>query len=440
VPQCTGCSGQAEALEVYVESAPKTDAQLHNELTALQHRLGELENAEAVTLDALQNTVEELRVAEEELHQQQGELVETRQQVETERARYAALFDLAPDGYLVTNAAGVIQEANRAAVALLAVSQEVLVGKPLLLWIAKEDRLAFHTQLSRLMQKQQVHDWELWLQPQQGSAFPVSITVGVRHHLQEQQPVLYWLLHDLTERKRVEETLRRTESLVLLGKLAAGVSHEIRNPLGAIVLHIDLLEEELQVLLPECPAQLAEPLAEIKTQLTRLDDLVQDYLSLARLASLQREPADIGTFVDNFLKEMAPQVAQRGVTLLYEGPASLGRVALHANTFHRVLLNLVQNALDAMPQDGTLTLRGWQTASHMHLDICDMGTGIPADQLAQIFEPLYTTKPAGTGLGLYMVREIVAAHDGEIRVTSQIGSGTTFTITLPLVGDAPVAR
>jgi two-component system sensor histidine kinase AtoS len=115
-------------------------------------------------------------------------------------------------------------------------------------------------------------------------------------------------------------------------------------------------------------------------------------------------------------------------------------VALHANTFRRVLLNLVQNALDAMPQGGTLTLRGWQTASHVHLDICDTGAGIPAEQLAQIFEPLYTTKPAGTGLGLYMAREIVAAHDGEIRVTSQVGSGTTFTITLPLVDDAPVAR
>src|SRR5262249_4285067 len=157
------------------------------------------------------------------------------------------------------------QEANRAAVALLAVPQEVLVGKPLILWIAKADRLAFHTQLACLTQEQHVHDWELWLQPQQGSAFPASITVGVRHHPQEQQPVLYWLLHDLTERKRVEETLRRTESLALLGKLAAGVSHEIRNPLGAIVLHIDLLEEELQALLSECPAQIAEPLTEIKT-------------------------------------------------------------------------------------------------------------------------------------------------------------------------------
>jgi signal transduction histidine kinase len=133
-------------------------------------------------------------------------------------------------------------------------------------------------------------------------------------------------------------------------------------------------------------------------------------------------------------------VAQRGVTLRRERPASLGAVALHTNTFRRVLLNLVQNALDAMPQGGTLTLRGWQTASHVHLDICDTGTGIPADQLVQIFEPLYTTKPAGTGLGLYMAREIVAAHDGELRVTSHVGSGTTFTITLPLVCNAPVIR
>ena len=422
-----------------MENAPQREAQLHNEFTVLRQRINELENTEELTLEELTNTAAELRAAEEELRQQHDELLETRQQIEMERERYAALFDLAPDGYLITDAAGVIQEANHAAVALLAVSHEVLVGKPLVLWIAKEDRPAFHAQLAHLTQALRVRDWEVQLQPQQGSAFPASITVGVRRSPQEPGPVLYWLLRDLTERKRVEETLRRTESLALLGKLAAGVSHEIRNPLGAIMLHMDLLEEELQDLLPERPAQIAAPLTEVRTQLTRLDNLVQDYLSLARIASLQREPIDMGAFVDTFLQEVAPQVAQCEVTLRREGPASLGPVALHTNTFRRVLLNLVQNALDAMPQGGTLTLRGRQTASRIHLDISDMGTGIPADQLAQIFEPLYTTKPTGTGLGLYMVREIVAAHAGEICVTSHVGHGTTFTITLPLVCSAQIA-
>ena len=113
-------------LEVYVESAPTTDAQLQNELATLRHRLAELENAEAIAIEELQSTVEQLQAVEEELYQQHDELIETRRQVETERARYTALFDLAPDGYLVTNAAGVIQEANRAAVALL---EDVPVGQ-----------------------------------------------------------------------------------------------------------------------------------------------------------------------------------------------------------------------------------------------------------------------------------------------------------------------
>jgi PAS domain-containing protein len=105
-------------LEVWVENAPQRETQLRHELAVLQQRLRDAENAEAVTLEELQNAVQELRVAEEELRQQQEELIETRQQVEVGRERYAALFHLAPDGYLVTNAAGVIQEANRAAVAL----------------------------------------------------------------------------------------------------------------------------------------------------------------------------------------------------------------------------------------------------------------------------------------------------------------------------------
>jgi signal transduction histidine kinase len=95
------------------------------------------------------------------------------------------------------------------------------------------------------------------------------------------------------------------------------------------------------------------------------------------------------------------------------------------------VLNLVQNAVDAMPQGGMVTLAGQATATHVHLRVQDTGLGIPAERLGQIFEPLYTTKPGGTGLGLYIVQEIVAAHAGEVAVQSTEGQGTTFTITLP---------
>jgi signal transduction histidine kinase len=109
-------------------------------------------------------------------------------------------------------------------------------------------------------------------------------------------------------------------------------------------------------------------------------------------------------------------------------------VALHANTFRRVLVNLVDNARDAMPQGGTVTLRGRRQSATVHLDVADTGIGIPPERQRQIFEPLQTTKPGGTGLGLYIVQEVMAAHGGQVAVQSTVGAGTTFTLTLPEAG------
>jgi signal transduction histidine kinase len=225
-----------------------------------------------------------------------------------------------------------------------------------------------------------------------------------------------------------------------LGRLAAGVSHEIRNPLGVISLYVDILEEELQQLPPEHQAQLMPALSEINANLARLDDLVQNYLSLARVSTIQREPTNIGTLVKDFTQELERELAARDIVLQLDGLGQLGEIPVHIHTFRRALLNLVHNAMDAMPQGGRLTLRGQQTPAQVRLEVSDTGVGIPAEQLKQIFEPLHTTKPGGTGLGLYLVREIVTAHGGEITVQSTVGHGTTFIITLPRLGDTPLNR
>lgn len=227
---------------------------------------------------------------------------------------------------------------------------------------------------------------------------------------------------------------RQTEHLVLLGRLAAAVSHELRNPLNAILLHAEILEEDLHqtALDEENQRRLGESVAHIKTEALRMHELVQDYLALARLASLRREPVDLEALVRDCAQEMQEPLASRGITLTCLGLARLGRVALHANTMRRALRNLMQNALEAMPEDGTLTLRGRRTALHVRLAVSDTGLGISEDQLPLLFEPLYTTKPDGTGLGLYLVQKIVTAHDGSIEVRSTPGQGTTFTIALPL--------
>jgi two-component system CheB/CheR fusion protein len=243
------------------------------------------------------------------------------------------------------------------------------------------------------------------------------------------------LRREMTARQRLEHEAQRVQHFALLGRLAAGVSHDIRNPLGAIFLHVDLLEEELRQPSSASETAMAEALAEIKTQLARLDDLVQDYLSLVRVAAIQQTPVDLGRLVTELAQEMSPALAAHGITLQLEALDQLGMVALHAHTFRRALLNLVQNAMEAMPQDGTLTLRGRRQGATVSIDVGDTGGGIPPEQTTQIFEPLHTTKPGGTGLGLYIVQEVVAAHGGQVAVQSVVGQGSTFTITLPLMGN-----
>src|SRR5689334_3172895 len=134
---------------------------------------------------------------------------------------------------------------------------------------------------------------------------------------------------------------RLDEHLALLGRLASTLLHDIRNPLGALTILVDVLEEELQQPVPDQSAQATQILADMRTMLNRMDDLVQDYLALARLAELRLEPVDLGAVVETYAQEMHKQCADRGIILNLRGLASLGRVHLHQNAFRRVLMNLM---------------------------------------------------------------------------------------------------
>jgi len=159
--------------------------------------------------------------------------------------------------------------------------------------------------------------------------------------------------------------------VALLGRLTASVSQEIRHPLGAIMLHVDLLEAGLQQLTPENSAQIAQALAAIKTNLTCLDELMQNYLWLVRVSLSQRHVQDLGAAVQAWAVEVQRLAAARGVTVRLEGAESLGGVAFHNSTLRRAVLHLVQNALDAMPTGGTLTLAGQGTATQVQLQVRD---------------------------------------------------------------------
>jgi signal transduction histidine kinase len=233
--------------------------------------------------------------------------------------------------------------------------------------------------------------------------------------------------------QRLEQITWQVQRSVLLGDIAGKIIHEIRNPLNAIFLHADVVLGELQCPTLDSRTQMMESLSDIRMEVRRLYDIMQDYLALARLAVVQYEPEDMGNFLRECGRVVQEQARTRGVILRLQGLVRLGSVSLHKGILQRAFVNLLQRALDAMPQGGTVTLRGRRTASHSVVEIRDTGSAISEEQFDVLFESLYSTGSEWTGLGLYVVREIVVAHHGTIDVQSAPGQGTTFTVTLPLV-------
>jgi two-component system sensor histidine kinase AtoS len=272
----------------------------------------------------------------------------------------------------------------------------------------------------------------LVLQRADGRCIPVDVRCSPLRHLAGTPGRVVMVMRDLSELEILQNRLLQSERLSILGRLAGAVSHEIRNPLAAIFLHADVLADELQRPRRGDREQVLRSLAAIKEEVSRLHDLVQQYLSLARLSDLCCEPVDLSAFLKAFGQETQERLQARGITLRLEGSAQEVPVALHTNSFRRVLLNLLNNALEAMPQGGSLILRLRRRKHAVFLEVSDTGCGIPPEQIPLLFSPFHSTKPEGTGLGLYLVREIITAHQGEITVTSAPGVGTTFTMQLPL--------
>lgn len=230
---------------------------------------------------------------------------------------------------------------------------------------------------------------------------------------------------------RVPKSLESAAYLTMLSRLAGSLAHEIRNPLTTIFLHADILEDALRQLKSGQRPQLLRFLRVMREEVSRLDDLIQQYFGLARLPDLERQPDDLGAYLDAFTLEMQTFVAAHGITLEVEGTHDLGQVFLHRQTFRRVLLNLLYNAVEAMPQGGVLRVRGQHLGSQLCLAIEDTGCGMPAAQLCGLFQPFQTTKAGKLGLGLYVAQAIVTAHDGTMEVCSTPGTGTTVRLTLP---------
>lgn len=231
---------------------------------------------------------------------------------------------------------------------------------------------------------------------------------------------------DLQARMERAERLARE-----VGTLAGGLVHEIRNPLNALKVHLQLLEEDLQS--PAPPAEkMTRRVRTLLQEADRIDRILEEFLRYARGFEPRKAPADLVRVVSEVLDFLGAEAAQSRVQIHRGFEPDVPPVPLDAPLFKQAVLNLALNALQAMPEGGELLVRASRDGDGAVLDIADTGPGIAAEAIPRIFEAFFSTKKGGTGLGLPMARRIVEAHGGGITVQSEPGKGTNFRVRLPL--------
>ncbi|MFQ5894223.1 MAG: ATP-binding protein [Nitrospinota bacterium] len=245
------------------------------------------------------------------------------------------------------------------------------------------------------------------------------------------QVIVY--VKDVSERRALERQLVEGERLALLGKMGAQVAHEVRNPLSAINLNVELLEDELRGYRGVDTTEAWGHLRPIRAEVEQLSRVVDDYIRFARLPTPERVPTQLNALAEEVLQLVEEEAARQGVGLVQELEPRLPECEVDALQFRQALLNLIRNAFEAMPAGGRLTVRTRLAGDRVSVEVEDTGRGIPPDVQEQLFTPFFTTKPQGTGLGLFYTLQIVREHGGAIHFASQEGQGTTFHIQLPLL-------
>lgn len=217
-----------------------------------------------------------------------------------------------------------------------------------------------------------------------------------------------------------------------LAELAGSLAHEIKNPISVIHMNADLLSEELTEAQWPGRRRAESKVDIIRQQCERMENLLRDFLRFSRLRDLQMTPGNLNEQVEKVLTMFQPQADRQQVEMLQYLDPDLPSVLLNSDAMQAALVNLVKNALEAMELGGQLVLRTYITPRGVALDLIDTGCGMEDNTAIHMFEPFYSTKHGGSGLGLPTARKIIEAHGGRISVQSELGRGTKFVIEFPM--------
>src|SRR5947207_15099837 len=241
------------------------------------------------------------------------------------------------------------------------------------------------------------------------------------------------ILRDITKSRRTAQQTIESERLNALTLLAAGVAHEIGNPLNSLHIHLQLMERSVQKLHGEAKAELQQSIEIARSEVNRLDSIVTQFLRAIRPSRPQLRPENLNTIIEETVRFFTPELHDRDIVVEQELRSDLPLLQLDRDQMKQAFYNVIKNSVEAMQRHGILCIRTDLDDPHVVIRIADNGGGMSVESLSRVFEPYFTTKPSGTGLGLLIVRRIVREHGGELSIESPQGKGLTITIRLPYI-------
>ncbi len=392
-------------------------------------------DSESLSPEQVRGLIHDLRVHQIQLEMQNEELRRAQLALEASRSRYFDLYDLAPVGYLTVSVIGLITESNLRAASMLGVARASLIGQPLTRFIASDDQQVYYHWHKKLGAGPVPAVCELRIESDGGAESWVRLEATLAD---EDEPSFRATINDITETRTLQLNLAQADRMVAMGVLAAGVAHEINNPLTYVIGNLEEVAAELSrletIVEPAVLAGLLERCAHAADGAARIKVIAQ---GLGHLSRVEEEPSmvDLNEAIEHAVSISASETKFRATVV--KNLQSVPPVWASDGKLSQIFLNLLVNAAHSIEEGAAdsnrITIRTWSDEETVFADVSDTGCGIPQEDQHKIFEPFFTTKSGerGTGLGLAISRGILLDMNADIRVDSEVGKGTRFTVRVP---------